>query len=116
MVETDFSRRGVPWVELIAERRQGTRALNLGARYRASALASLVLLTGLLARRPLAAGAGLGVLLALNRSFYRLLLERAGAGAAVAGVGLHAIHHLTAVAAVPAGLVRARQRCRRMQP
>jgi GT2 family glycosyltransferase len=116
MVETDFSRRGVPWVELLVERRQGTRALNLGARHRASALASLVLATGLLARRPLVAGAGLGVLLALNRSFYRLLYERAGAGTAVAGVGLHAIHHLTAVAAVPAGLVRARQRCRRMQP
>jgi hypothetical protein len=116
MVETDFSRRGVPWVELVVERRQGTRALNLGARHRASALASLVLVAGLLVRRPLVAGAGLGALLALNRSFYRLLLERAGAGAAVAGVGLHAVHHLTAIAAVPAGLVRAGRRCRRVQP
>jgi glycosyltransferase involved in cell wall biosynthesis len=115
MVETDFSRRGVPWVELLVERRQATRALNLGARHRASALASLVLATGLVARRPLVVGAGLGVLLALNRSFYRVLLERAGAGTAVAGVGLHAIHHLTAIAAVPAGLVRASQRCLRVQ-
>jgi hypothetical protein len=116
MVETDFSRRGVPWVELLVERGQGTRALNLGARHRASALASLVLATGLLARRPLVAGAGLGVLLALNRSFYRLLLERAGARTAMAGIGLHAIHHLTAIASVPAGLVRARRHWRRVQP
>jgi hypothetical protein len=65
-------------------------------------------------RRPLVAGAGLGALLALNRSFYRLLLERAGAGTAVAGVGLHAVHHLTAIAAVPAGLVRASRRRRRV--
>lgn len=107
MVETDFSRRGVPWVELLLERWQGAAVLNLGARHRASALASLALAAGLVGRRPLLAGAALGALLALNRSFYRLLLERAGTGTAVAGVGLHAVHHLTAAAAVPAGLVRA---------
>lgn len=116
MVETDFSRRGIPWVELVVERRQGTQALNLGARHRASAVASLVLAAGLVARRPLLAGAGLGMLLALNRSFYRLLLERAGAGTAVAGVGLHAIHHLTAIAAVPAGVARAGRRRHAVQP
>lgn len=116
MVETDFSRRGVPWVELVLERRQGTRALNLGARHRASAVASLALVTGLVARRPIVAGAGLGALLALNRSFYRLLLERAGPGTAVAGVGLHAIHHLTAIAAVPAGLARLARLRQAMQP
>jgi hypothetical protein len=115
MVETDFSSRGVPWVELLLERRQGTRVLNLGARHRASAIASLALAAGLVARRPLLAGAGLGTLLALNRSFYRLLLERAGLRTAVAGVGLHVLHHLTAVAAVPAGLVGVGRRRRRMQ-
>ena len=107
MVATDFSRRAVPWVELLLERGQGAGTLNLGARHRASALASLVLVAGLAGRRPVLAGAALGALLSLNRSFYRLLLERAGAGTAVAGVGLHVVHHVTATAAVPAGLVRA---------
>jgi GT2 family glycosyltransferase len=107
MVETDFSRRGVPWVELLLERGRGAGVLNLGPRHRASALASLVLVAGVAGRRPLLVGAGLGVLLALNRSFYRLLLRRAGPRTAVAGVGLHVLHHLTAIAAVPAGLVRA---------
>lgn len=107
MIETDFSRRGVPWVELLLERGQGARTLNLGARHRASAIASLVLVAGLAVRRPVLAGTALGVLLALNRSFYRLVLERAGPCTAVAGVGLHVVHHLTATAALAAGLVRA---------
>lgn len=107
MVGTDFSRRAVPWVELLLERGLGARTLNLGARHRASAIASLVLVAGLAWRRPLLAGGALGALLALNRSFYRLLLERAGPCTALAGVGLHVLHHLTAIAAVPAGLVRA---------
>jgi hypothetical protein len=41
------------------------------------------------------------VLLALNGRFDRLLLRRLGPRGAAAGVALHAIHHLTAVAAVP---------------
>lgn len=106
MVRTDFSRRGVPWVELLFERRQATDALNLAPHHRASAVASLLLAAGLLGRRPVVAGAALGALVVLNRPFYRLLLRRAGARTAVAGVGLHAVHHLTAIAAVPAGLAR----------
>ena len=45
----------------------------------------------------------LAVLVALNRSFYALLLRRQGLVRAFAGVGLHAMHHLVAVAAVPVG-------------
>jgi GT2 family glycosyltransferase len=107
MVETDFSRRGVPWVELLVERRHGARTLNFGARHRASALASVVLVAGLVGRRPMLSGAALGALLALNRSFYGLLLRRVGAGTAAAGVGLHVVHHLTGVAALATGLIRA---------
>jgi hypothetical protein len=45
------------------------------------------------------------VLLGLNRDFYALLARRRGLGEAAVGVGLHAVHHLTAVAAVPAGVL-----------
>jgi hypothetical protein len=44
------------------------------------------------------------VLLALNRQFYALLLRRGGPSMLVAGVVLHILHHLTAVAAVPLGI------------
>jgi hypothetical protein len=40
---------------------------------------------------------------ALNRSLYGLLWRRGGPRKAVPGVGLHALHHLTAVVAVPLG-------------
>ncbi|MGZ8750215.1 MAG: hypothetical protein ACXWYP_04960, partial [Pseudonocardia sp.] len=39
-----------------------------------------------------------------NRDFYVLLARRRGVADAVAGVGLHAVHHLTALAAIPAGV------------
>ena len=106
MVRTDFARRGIPWVELMLEdRRQASRgALNLGWEHRLSALACLVGLAGLLRRRPLAVVAMVIALVAINRPFY-LLLRRNGLSTAVAGVGLHVIHHLTGVAAVPAGLI-----------
>jgi hypothetical protein len=105
MVVTDFARRGVPWVALmLRHRRAGSTALNLGWRHRVSALACLVGGWALLARRPAAVGAALAVLLGLNRDFYRLLARRRGVGEAVLGVGLHAVHHLTAVASVPFGV------------
>ena len=44
------------------------------------------------------------MLLALNGRFYGLLLRRLGPRGAAAGVALHAVHHLTAVAAVPAAV------------
>ena len=48
--------------------------------------------------------AALLVLLGANRGFYGLLARRRGLGEAVVGVGLHVVHHLTALAAVPAGV------------
>jgi FkbM family methyltransferase len=102
---TDFSRRGVPWVRLLAERRRIPDHLNLGWRHRASAVLALAGLGGLVSRRPrLAAATAIG-LAALNRSFYALLLRRRGPLEAAAGVGLHALHHAVGAAAVPAGLV-----------
>jgi GT2 family glycosyltransferase len=105
MIRTDFARRGVPWIELLLrDRRLASRQLNLGWPHRLSALACLVGLAGLILRRPGAVVAMAVALVAINRPFYRLL-GRHGLGTAVAGVGLHAIHHLTGVAAVPAGVI-----------
>jgi hypothetical protein len=115
MVRTDLLRRGVPWVELLAERdppspsagRAGsTRALNLGWRHRVSALASVTGAAAIARRRPLAVAAAASVLLAANRDFYALLLRRLGPVGAVGGIGLHAVHHLTSVAALIVGLAR----------
>jgi GT2 family glycosyltransferase len=115
MVATDFARRGVPWTQLLLrERGAGGGALNLGPRHRASAVASLALLAALLLRRPRLAAAALASCLILNRSFYALLARSGGARLLLAGVALHQIHHLTAVASVPAGaIVHRRERAAR---
>ena len=104
MVATDFSRRGIPWVHLLLERREVPTTLNLGWSERVSALASVSAVALLLRRRPFAAVAAAGLLLPLNRGFYALLRRRLGTPAAVAAVPLHVAHHVTAAAAVPAGL------------
>jgi GT2 family glycosyltransferase len=103
MLRTDLLRRGVPWIRILLERRSGATALNLGWRHRASAVASVVALVALARRRPAAFGGSAATLVLLNRSFYALLVRRRGVREAALGVGLHALHHLTAVAAVPAG-------------
>ena len=99
MIHTDFARRGLPWAELLLEHRRGSTALNLGRRHRLSALAVLCLV----ARRP---RLGIAALLVLNRRFYALLLRREGPARAAVGVGLHAVHHLTGVAAAATALAR----------
>ncbi len=110
MVQTDFSRRGVPWVTLLVEQRKIPATLNLGWRERGSALAAVALAYGLVRCRPLVAAAGVLTGVALNRDLISLLYRRLGARGAIAGVGLHTIHQLTAVAAVPAGIAKARRR------
>lgn len=105
MVWTDFTRRGIPWVDLMLRRRHVSSTLNLGLRHRLSALASMAAVLALVRRRlRLATGATL-ILVALNARFYMLLARRRGPRMAVIGIGLHALHHLVAVAAVPAGIV-----------
>jgi hypothetical protein len=106
MVRTDFARRGVPWIRLVIRDRglaSGVE-LNLGWQHRLSALACLLGLAGLILRRPWAAAGMAIALVGINLPFYRLLGRR-GVGTAVAGVGLHAVHHLTSAAAVPAGVI-----------
>lgn len=104
MVATDFARRGVPWVRLMLERREAARSLNAAPCQRLAAAAALAAALALGARRPRAAlGAG-AVMVAANAPFYALLARRGGPALALAGVPLHALHHLTAAAAVPAAL------------
>jgi GT2 family glycosyltransferase len=114
MLGTDLVRRGVPWVELLLESRSPSSALNLGWRHRLSTVAVLATVAALATRRLHVAAAGVGALVALNRSFYALLVRRRGAPEAAAGVLLHSLHHLTAAVSVPIGVVRhARRRIAR---
>lgn len=107
MLRTDFARRGVPWALLLMRRRRAGRALNLGWRHRAGALAAVALLLAALARRPRAALAALIALLVLNRDLYLLLARRGGPRLLLAGIGLHAAHLLAAAASVPAAALLA---------
>jgi Glycosyl transferase family 21 len=104
MVRTDFRQRGVPWARLLLERRRGSAALNLGPRHRASALAAVLVALGAIARRPRVVVASLLATIVLNRGFYGLLGRRGGGSLLLAGVGLHLVHQLTAVASVPVAL------------
>jgi hypothetical protein len=107
MVRTDFARRGVPWVALQVRDRRASAALNLGWRHRVSALACVVALAAVSRRRLAPAAAAMGAFVGLNLAFYRLLWRRGGGLGAALGVGLHGLHHLVGVAAVPAGLLDA---------
>jgi len=113
MVWTDFAARGIPWVQLLIRHGGRSSALNLGWRHRASAVASTLVALGLVRRKPGLAASGILGLVLLNRPFYRLLQRRRGTAEAAVGVGLHAVHHLAGVAAVPAGVVTHVLRSRR---
>jgi GT2 family glycosyltransferase len=104
MLATDLSRRGVPWLRLILERRSATTALNLAWPQRVGAIASLILVGASVRRNRGLAAASLALLLALDREFYALLMRRGGLRLALAGVPLHVAHRLTAAAAVPIAL------------
>ncbi len=106
MVRTDLLVRGAPWVALLLRHGGDSATLNLSWRHRLSAASSVGLAAGILLRRPRLAGTSALALVVLNRGFYALLLRRGGARHATAGVGLHAVHHLTGVAAVPLGIAR----------
>ncbi len=112
MLKTDLVRRGIPWVELLLERGGSSRALNLGWRHRLSAALSLLAAGGIATRRVHLVWASVVGLVALNRRFYAFLWRRQGVTRAATGVLLHALHHLTAVASVPAALVARQLRAR----
>jgi GT2 family glycosyltransferase len=104
MINTDLFHRGVPWLRLVLEGRADSATLNLTWRHRAGTAASVLLVVGLARRKlPLVATA-LAVLTIADRDFYALLLRRGGPKMAAAGLPLHVLHRLTAVAAVPIAL------------
>jgi GT2 family glycosyltransferase len=105
MVETDFARRGAPWVALMLGSDASRSALNLGWRHRLSAGAVAAGAVGIARGRPGLAAAALATLLLLNRDLYALFLRRRGPAEAAGGVLLHALHHATGIAAVPAGVL-----------
>jgi hypothetical protein len=104
MVQTDFGRRGVPWARLLLREGGHSTALNLGWRRRASAATSVALIASLLARRPRLAAAALLANLVLDRDLYALRARRGGARLLAAGIVLHQLHQLAAVASVPAAV------------
>jgi GT2 family glycosyltransferase len=117
MVRTDFLLRGVPWVEILLRNRGAPfGTLNLSWKHRLSAVMSLIGLLGLAARRPGVAVAALMSFLTLNTRFYVLLARRHGMRTSAAGIGLHLLHHLVSIAAVPAGVAAHLQRRARGLP
>ncbi len=103
MVRTDLLGRGIPWVRLMLETRRAPAALNLAWRHRIGALAALATTLAALARRPFIALAGLGAVVASDPGLYALLRRRGGIALALAGLPLHVLHHLVAIAAALAG-------------
>jgi hypothetical protein len=105
MVRCDVAHRAVPWLTLLLVRRRLPTALNLRWRHRISALASVGLAGVVGARRYRAVVPAVAVLVVLNRAFYGLLWEKLGPRRTALGVGLHVVHHLSAVVAAPLALL-----------
>jgi hypothetical protein len=95
-LRTDLLARGAPRLE------HAEGSMNLSRRHRTAAAA--VVATGTAAaRRPRLAALALPVMTAANLRFYARLARQDRARPALAGVALHVVHHLTAVASAPAG-------------
>jgi hypothetical protein len=103
MIHTDVVHRGIPWVALLLRRRRVPAELNLSWRHRLGAAGWIGALLALASGRPRAATAGVAVSAGANLPFYVLLARRVGLTGAVAGVGLHGVHYLSAAAAIPLG-------------
>ena len=106
MLRTDLAARGAPWVALRLERGgDGGGALNLSWRQRLAAGSAVVALAAALSGRGRLAAAALAAMIAPNAGFYARLLRLGGPRLALCGVPLHLVHHLTAAASVPVGVV-----------
>ncbi len=113
MLRTDLAARGAPWVALRLERGgAGGGALNLGWGQRVAALAALAGTAAALSGRGRLALAALVAMVVPNAGFYALLARLGGPRLALGGVPLHFVHHLTAAASVPAGVVLWARRAR----
>ena len=115
-LRTDLVRRGMPWTELLLERRGRGGELNVGARDRLLVLAGLVVPVALAAAVvapgafvPIALGvaaAAAVALVAASWGFYRLVARRGGAAAALAALPLHVLYCGCCAAAFAAGAAR----------
>jgi GT2 family glycosyltransferase len=106
MLRTDLAARGAPWVALRLERRgDGAAVLNLAWRHRLAAAAAVTAVAGAAAGRGRIAALALAAMVAPNARFYALLARCGGPRLALVGVPLHLVHHLTAAASVPAGVL-----------
>ena len=106
MVRTDFSRRGIPWVDLMLRHRGTSTELNLAWRHRVSAAVIRRCCSQRAsteaAHRRFFAGCARGSERAVLQA---PLLQRRGPFEAAAGVLLHAVHHVTGAVAAPVGVV-----------
>ncbi|MDZ7676201.1 MAG: glycosyltransferase family A protein [Acidimicrobiales bacterium] len=104
MLWTDLVHRGIPWVVLQLRTGRLSTTLNLGWRHRLSALVTVMSVLAVLLWQPALVLVGAGLFVGLNHAFYALLIRQLGVLQGAAGVALHGLHHLVAVAAVPAGI------------
>ncbi|HVF77889.1 MAG TPA: glycosyltransferase [Solirubrobacteraceae bacterium] len=106
MLRTDLAARGAPWVALRLERGgDGAAALNLSWRHRVAAVAAVLAAGAAISGRGRIAALAIAAMMAPNARFYVLLARLGGPRLALAGIPLHLVHHLTAAASVPAGLL-----------
>jgi hypothetical protein len=104
MLHVDTVERAIPWVDLMLAGRAPRSSLNAGGRHRAAALLALGAVGAAAARRPVAAVAALGAFAALNAGLYATIARSRGRAEAAAAVPLHVLHHVSATAAIPAGV------------
>jgi hypothetical protein len=104
MLHVDTVERAIPWVDLMLAGRAPRSALNAGARHRAAALLALGTTVFAARRRPLPAVVSLAAFAALNADLYATIARRRGRLEAAAAVPLHVLHHVSATAAIPAGV------------
>lgn len=103
MLWTDVVHRAVPWVALQLRTRRLARTLNCGWRHRISASACVLAVATAGLGLPVVSTSAVAALVTMNLGFYGLLVRRLGLVPAVLGVGLHGLHHLVSVLAVPVG-------------
>ncbi len=103
MIHMDVHDRAIPWSRLLLFRHGLVNELNLDWRHRASAVAVLLMVSGLALaplnpRWLLLPGVALLVFMLLNRSFHALAFRRLGLLSGLAAIPLHIIHTLCAIA------------------
>jgi hypothetical protein len=104
MLHVDTVERAIPWVDLMLDGRAPHSALNAGAKHRVSALLALGVVGAAALRRPGASLLALGAFAAMNSDLYAKVASRRGPLEAAAAVPLHVMHHVSATAAIPAGV------------